>query len=93
MRIVRNYDRGKITKEQALLMIKSGFGLSDEEALTFLGETNEQQFSIDLTAEQIKALQYLDKAPMLDDKQLSVLLNIEIEFVEPIILRLKELGL
>lgn len=93
MRIVRNYDRGKITKEQALLMIKSGFGLNDEEALTFLGETNDQQFSIDLTAEQIKALQYLDKAPMLDDKQLSVLLNIEIEFVEPIILRLKELGL
>lgn len=93
MRIVRNYDRGKITKDQALLMIKSGFGLSDEEALTFLGETNDQQFSIDLSAEQTKILQLLDKAPMLDDKQLSVLLNIQIEFIKPLILRLKELGL
>jgi len=93
MRIVRNYDRGKITKDQALLMIKSGFGLSDEEALTFLGETNDQQFSIDLSAEQTKILQLLNKAPMLDDKQLSVLLNIQIEFIKPLILRLKELGL
>jgi hypothetical protein len=93
MRIVRNYDKGKITKEQALLMIKSGFGLSDEEALTFLGEVNDQQFSIDLSAEQTKALQLLNKAPMLDDKQLSVLLNIPIENIKPLILRLKELSL
>lgn len=93
MRIVRNYDKGKITKEQALLLIMNGFGLNEEEALTFLGEPLEVEMNINLTKEEIRVLQLLDKAPMLDDLQLSVLVNRPIEEVKPMINRLKELAL
>lgn len=37
MRIVRNFGNGKLSKEQATLMLKSGYGLSDSEINTFLG--------------------------------------------------------
>ena len=37
MRIVRNFANGKLTKQQATLMLKSGFGFSDEDVNTFLG--------------------------------------------------------
>ena len=37
MRIVRNFGNGKLNKEQATLMLKSGYGLSDVEINTFLG--------------------------------------------------------
>ena len=37
MRIVRNFGNGKLTKQQASLMLKSGYGLSDIEVNSFLG--------------------------------------------------------
>jgi len=37
MRIVRNYGNGKLTKEQAALMLRNGFGLSDSDVNAFLG--------------------------------------------------------
>lgn len=37
MRIVRHFTKGKISKEQASLMLKSGYGLSDTDVNVFLG--------------------------------------------------------
>ena len=37
MRIVRQFGNGKLTKEQASLMLKNGFGFTDEDVNTFLG--------------------------------------------------------
>lgn len=37
MRIVRNYGNGKLTKEQASLMLRNGFGLSENDINAFLG--------------------------------------------------------
>ena len=36
MRIVRQFNNGKLTKEQATLMLKSGFGFTDNDVNTFL---------------------------------------------------------
>jgi DNA-binding Lrp family transcriptional regulator len=49
MRIVRDYDKGKLNKEQALLMMSSGYGLSRDEAMTFLNIADEdgQAFNSD----------------------------------------------
>lgn len=50
MRIVRQFGNGKINKQQAALMLKSGFGFTDDDVNTFLGidddpATEEQAFS------------------------------------------------
>ena len=37
MRIVRQFGNGKLTKQQATLMLKNGFGFSDDDVNTFLG--------------------------------------------------------
>jgi hypothetical protein len=37
MRIVRQFGNGKLTKQQASLMLKNGFGFTDEDVNTFLG--------------------------------------------------------
>lgn len=37
MRIVRQFGNGKLNKEQASMMLKSGFGFTDEDVNTFLG--------------------------------------------------------
>jgi hypothetical protein len=45
-RIIRKYNKGEITREQAIQMLKSGYGLDDEAINTWLGdETYEQRFS------------------------------------------------
>lgn len=45
-RIIRNYNKGTISREQAVQMLKSGYGLDDEAINTWLGdETYEQRFS------------------------------------------------
>ena len=36
-RIVRQYTKGQLTKEQATLMLKNGFGFSDDDVNTYLG--------------------------------------------------------
>lgn len=41
MRIVRHFGNGKLTKEQASLMLRNGFGLNDEEINGFLGIDND----------------------------------------------------
>jgi len=53
MRIVRQFGNGKLNKQQASLMLKSGFGFSDEDVNTFLGiddspltDDEVQQFSM-----------------------------------------------
>jgi hypothetical protein len=47
-RIVREFNKGKITREQAMGMLKSGYALSDEEIATWLGsEEVDAQFSED----------------------------------------------
>lgn len=49
MRIVRQFSNGKLTKEQASLMLKNGFGFTDEDVNTFLGVDSDP-----LTEEEIK---------------------------------------
>ena len=52
-RIIREYTKGKITREQAIAMLKSGYALSDDEINTWLGtdeeslEFSRQNFSED----------------------------------------------
>ena len=46
LRIIRQFSQGKITKEIAMTMMRSGFGLSDSEIMTMLGiEEEGEQFS------------------------------------------------
>lgn len=50
MRIVRQFSQGKITKEQATVMLRSGLGMNDQEINAMLGvdddpETEDQAFS------------------------------------------------
>ena len=49
-RIVREFSKGKITREQASMMLRSGYGLGDEEIMTMLGA--EEAFSADLSLEE-----------------------------------------
>jgi hypothetical protein len=43
-RIIRDFNKGKITREQASSMLKGGYALTDEEIFTWLG-AEEEQFS------------------------------------------------
>jgi hypothetical protein len=49
-RIIRDFNKGKITREQASSMLKGGYALSDEEVATWLGaedlEFNETDFQV-----------------------------------------------
>ena len=49
-RIIRDFNRGKITREQASSMLKGGYALSDDEVATWLGseeaQFNEQDFGV-----------------------------------------------
>jgi len=42
LRIIREYNKGKISRLQAIQMLKSGYGLSEEECNVWLGEEEEQ---------------------------------------------------
>jgi len=44
-RIIRNFEKGKINKEQAKLLLKSSLGLSDDEISIMLSLDNEMEFS------------------------------------------------
>jgi len=45
-RIIRNYNKGNISREQAVQMLKSGYGLDDEAINTWLGDDSfEQRFN------------------------------------------------
>lgn len=41
LRIVRDYDKQKVTRQQAVMLLKSGFGMTDEQAAEFLNENDE----------------------------------------------------
>ena len=41
MRIIREYTKNKLTREMAKQMLKSGYGLSEEECSAYLGEEEE----------------------------------------------------
>jgi hypothetical protein len=41
MRIVREYNKGKISRQQAAQMLMAGYGLSEEECGVWLGEEEE----------------------------------------------------
>ena len=41
MRIIREYNKDKITREQAMQMLMSGYGLSEEDCTAWLGETED----------------------------------------------------
>ena len=41
MRIIREYNKGKITRAQAIQMLKTGYGLSEDECGTWLGDDEE----------------------------------------------------
>ncbi len=49
-RIIREFNKGKITREQATAMLKTGYALTDEEVTTWLGaeelEFNEDDFQV-----------------------------------------------
>lgn len=51
MRIVRQYGQGKITRDIAVTMLRSGLGMNDEEIMSMLGESEEfgLQLSLDDT--------------------------------------------
>ena len=44
-RIIRNFEKGKINKEQAKLLLKSSLGLSDDEISVMLSIDNDMEFS------------------------------------------------
>jgi hypothetical protein len=44
-RIIREFNKGKITREQAVQLLKSGYGLDDESINTWLGDNVEEKFS------------------------------------------------
>lgn len=50
-RIVREFSKGKITRDQAGMMLRSGYGLSDDEVMTMLGEP--EQFGADASEDDI----------------------------------------
>jgi hypothetical protein len=41
MRVVREYSKEKITRAQAMQMLMSGYGLTEEECIAWLGEEEE----------------------------------------------------
>jgi hypothetical protein len=55
-RIVRQYGQGKLNKAQATLMLKNGFGFSDEDVIAYLGEELSAQFADKIDENEISAL-------------------------------------
>ncbi|MBP9688483.1 MAG: hypothetical protein KBE91_02655 [Bacteroidia bacterium] len=51
MRIVRNYENGKIALKPALTLMQSGFGLTEQQALEFLNTNDNSETPIQLSAE------------------------------------------
>jgi DNA-binding MarR family transcriptional regulator len=65
MRIVRQFTNGKLSKEQAALMLKNGFAFTDSDVNTFLGLDTETFSSVD---KEIELVQMFEKfSERLDD--------------------------
>lgn len=54
-RIVRQYTQGKLSLSQASLMLKNGFGFTDDDVTAYLG-LNDQKFSKEYTEEEVAHL-------------------------------------
>jgi hypothetical protein len=54
-RIVRQYTQGKLSLSQASLMLKNGFGFTDDDVTAYLG-LNEQKFNKEYTEEEVAHL-------------------------------------
>jgi hypothetical protein len=54
MRIVRQYGQGKITRDIAVTMLRSGLGMNDDEIMSMLGESEE--FGLQLSLEDTIAM-------------------------------------
>ena len=67
MRIVRKHQKGELTKDQALVLIKGGFGVSDSEAMTLLN-----------AAEEVKAKLHNHEQIILDNLQGELMEDYEI---------------
>ncbi len=82
MRIVSKYDAGKLSKESALALMVSGFGLSKEDALTFLNENDsevEQNQKLSKQDMTNVILQRLDECAETLDFECEVLLDEEVK--------------
>jgi hypothetical protein len=55
MRIVREFNKGKMTRAAATAMLKSGYGFNDVDVVSFLGE-EEQAFSVQFSEETVASL-------------------------------------
>ncbi len=73
LRIVSKYDSDKINKEAAILSMMSGFGLSREDALTFLDE-NDNEPNIKLSSQKDMVLMALELSAQ-DDNDDEVILT------------------
>jgi hypothetical protein len=81
-RIIRDFNKGKITREQASSMLKGGYALSDEEVSTWLGaedlEFNETDFQVffefgeDRSAYEV----FKSKARFSDDKDFEMFADV-----------------
>jgi ribosomal protein S25 len=81
-RIIRDFNKGKITREQASSMLKGGYALSDDEVATWLGaeelEFNETDFQIffefgeDRSAYEV----YKSKTRFSDDKDFEMFADV-----------------
>lgn len=75
MRIVRQFGNGKLSKQQAALMLKNGFGFSDLDVNTFLGvdenpltEDEIQKFSM---SEDEQMIEYFENCGQYDFEEIS----------------------
>jgi len=53
-RVLRKYRNGKLSKSEAVLLLKNSYGMGDDDIETFL--TDEQSFSSDYTEEEVAAM-------------------------------------
>ena len=65
MRIVRQFTNGKLTKEQAALMLKNGFAFTDSDVNTFLGLDTETFSAVDKEKELVEMFEKFSES--LDD--------------------------
>jgi hypothetical protein len=78
LRIVRDYDKGKTTRQQAILLLQSGYGMSETEAAVFLNENDD-----DDTNDVMAVKQAADKQAKF--KELFLKLSHEINFDDEVI--------
>ncbi len=64
MRIIKQYGQGKLTRQQASILLGAGYGLSDEQVETFLGEEGDDKEDIIDSIEKLKNYVVGDTEPI-----------------------------